>query len=238
MIHIAICDDEKVETDYLTSLVTTWGADNGHSVSITTFANAKAFLFAYPDMKKLDILLLDIQMGENAMDGMGVAKEIRKTNQDVHIIFITGFPDYMSEGYDVAALHYLMKPIKEPQFFALLNKAASTLDIKEAELVVQAPQGTTRIRHKDIIYIEAFAHYVQINTTTQVVETRANIGDLAAQLGANFGRCHRSYVIGYKHVNQITKTDILLDNGASIPLSRRMAKDINQGFIAHYKGDM
>ena len=234
MIHIAICDDEEVELDYLKSLVSAWGHDKG--VSITTFTSGEAFMFAYPDMPKLDILLLDIQMGEDKIDGMALAKTLRKTNEHLHIIFITGYPDFMAEGYDVQALHYLMKPIKEAQFLAVLDKASQ--GIKAPELIVHTAQGITKVLHKDIIYIEAFAHYVQITTTQGVLETRANIGDMATALGEGFVRAHRSYVVGYRHIQQITKTDIVLDGGATLPLSRRLAKEVNQGFIKFYRGDM
>ena len=236
MLHIAICDDEPVEIKYLTSLIQLWQANHPGPVQISTFENANQFLFAYEDMPSLHILLLDIQMGEGAMDGMGLARHLRQSNQDLQIIFITGYAGYMADGYDVSALHYLMKPVKDAQFFNLLDKAVGLLDVKDPELIVQTAQGPVRLFHKDIVMIEAFAHYVHITTPTQVVETRANIGDIVDSLGDSFVRCHRSYVVGLRHVKQIGKTDVVLDDGRLVPLSRRMQKDVQQGFISYYKG--
>ena len=235
MLYITMCDDEVVEIEYLTSLEKTWAAVKNIDVSITSFSSAENFLFAYEDMKKLDILLLDIQMGD--MDGMDLARELRKSNEDVQIIFITGFPDFMADGYDVSALHYLMKPVKEERLFAVLDKAAVGVDVQEAELLVQTADAAVKVAHRDILYIEAFAHYVQIFTKTGVLETRANIGDIAEALGDGFVRCHRSYVVGLRHVSHLTKTDVVLDSGQTVPLSRRMGKDVNQAFIKfHSKG--
>ena len=62
----------------------------------------------------------------------------------------------------------------------------------------------------------------------------AEISDMEAQLGDGFVRCHRSYIVGLRHVNRITKTDVVLDGGEAIPLSRRMYNEVNQAFIAYH----
>lgn len=75
----------------------------------------RSFLFRYADEKAWDILLQDIEMG--AMDGVQLAKKFRQTNQVMQLVFITGFPDFMTEGYEVFALHYLMKPVRKENTF-------------------------------------------------------------------------------------------------------------------------
>ncbi len=70
---------------------------------------------------KLDILLLDIEMG--AMDGVTLAKTLRKENDTLQIVFLTGYSDYISEGYEVAALHYLLKPVQKEKLFSVLYRA-------------------------------------------------------------------------------------------------------------------
>ena len=87
------------------------------------FPSAEQFLFHYADFPQYDLLLLDVEM--SAMDGVTMAKEVRKTNETVEIVFITGYTDYIAEGYDVGALHYLVKPLHREKFFAVLDKALS-----------------------------------------------------------------------------------------------------------------
>lgn len=112
---IAICDDSEIDRQYVLNLVQSWADKEKHELNIETFSSAENFLFYYAEQKDFDILLLDIEMGQ--MDGVSMAKQLRKENDTVQIVFITGYSDYIAEGYDVAALHYLMKPVKEEKLF-------------------------------------------------------------------------------------------------------------------------
>lgn len=234
MIHIAICDDERAEIAYITSLVHKWASARDIAVRLSDHESAESFLFACEDDPAPDILLLDIQMKK--MDGVQLARQIRRDNQAVQIVFITGYPDYIAQGYDVSALHYLMKPVNEDKLMEVLDKAAGRLKQAERTLLVQTPDTTAKVPVGDILYIEAFAHYVVIKTNTTSMETRANIGEIEKSVGNGFVRCHRSYLVGLNHVSHITKTDVILDNGAVIPLSRRLYTQTNLAFIQYHKG--
>ena len=123
--RIAICDDLATDRNYLSSLCEIWGSHNSYHIQISEFTSAENFLFHYAEKKDFDILLLDIEMG--AMDGVTMARKLRQDNQTVQIIFITGYADYISDGYEVDALHYLMKPIQEEKFFTVLDRAVTKL---------------------------------------------------------------------------------------------------------------
>lgn len=89
------------------------------------FSSAEAFIFHCVENKEYDVLLLYIEMGN--MDGVTLARQIRKSNKNVQIVFITGYSDYIAEGYDVEALHYLMKPLKDEKLFDVLDRAVNKL---------------------------------------------------------------------------------------------------------------
>lgn len=225
--RIALCDDEQLAREYLRLVLSKWAIDRDIAVEVLEYTSAEDFLC---DDSFPDIVLLDIQMGE--MDGMKLAGQIRKNNESAEIVFITGFPDYAFRGYDVAALNYLLKPVSEEQLVRVLDKAVEKLTEPDSCLLVQTFDSRLKIPFGKILYIESFAHNVQINMVTgESVETRANIGDLAGRLGTGFFRCHRSYVASLKYVYRINKTEIVLDGGKTIPLSRRLYKEANMAFI-------
>lgn len=234
MINIAICDDESVEIDYVSTLVHQWIAARAVDARLTAYENAESFLFAYEDDSAVDILLLDIQM--KGMDGVALARKIREGNEAVQIVFITGYPDFMSDGYDVSALHYLMKPVEKEKLLEVLDKALERLSRTQETLVIKTADGTVKVPLRDIQYIEAFAHYVMIQTQNAAIETRASIGEMEKAAGVTFARCHRSYVVGLRHISRVTRTDVILDTGKAIPLSRRLYAEINLAFIGYHKG--
>lgn len=233
-LRIAICDDETAETEYLTTLAREWATAGKVSADIVPYDSAEAFLFAYDADKAFDILLLDIQM--KSMDGVTLAKHLRAGGGQMQIIFITGLPDFIAEGYDVSALHYLMKPVGKERLFAVLDKAVGLLAKTDASVLVETENGQTRIFHRDIHCAEAFAHTTVLQTKAGDVEAKLSIGELEIMLGETFCRAHRSYLVGLRHIRQITKTDVVMDSGKVIPLARRRYTAINQAFIRYYKG--
>ena len=181
-----------------------------------------------------DIMLLDIQMG--GQDGVSLARELRAHSESMVIIFVTGMADFIHEGYDVSALHYLMKPVDEEKLFAVLSRAAKQVAKTEQFLLLPVDGETLRVLIGDIMYIESFAHCIEIGLTSDIITVKMPAYKLEQQLSEGFVRCHRSYLVGMKHINKITKADIVLDNGKAIPLSRRMYGAVNEAFMGYLAG--
>ena len=106
---IAICEDVSAQRDYITALLQDWASHNGHTLHVSPFPTAERFLSAYEDGFRPDLLLLDIEMP--GQSGMDLARRLRQIHDDTPIAFLTGYSDYMQEGYEVSALHYLLKPV-------------------------------------------------------------------------------------------------------------------------------
>lgn len=234
-LHIGICDDEPLAIDYLTRHLQSWATDRNIHLQISTFSSAEQFLFEYDENQNFDILLLDIQMG--TMNGMELAHRIRSFDSHVQLVFITALTDYLSDGYEVAALHYLLKPVNPEKLFAVMDRAMQQFHKTETYLLVTIDQTTKRIPVRDIIFAEVFAHYILITTSEETFELRETMSTLADKLGNSFVRPHRSYLVNLRYIHSITKTQILLDNRKTIPLSRYNYQKINQSFIDFYKNN-
>lgn len=228
----AICDDEGVQIQYLATILNAWADKNNYTVDILSFPSAEAFLFAYSEDKDFDLLLLDIEM--KGLNGVELAKRIRVQDARVQIIFITGYPDYMSEGYEVAAVHYLLKPVSGGKLEQVLDRAVKNLGGTEKYLMVRFDRQTEYIPYSRIRYIEAQLQYVVIYTHTKEYRMKASLSDIEKELDDSFFRCQRSYIINLGQVQKIKSNCVLLKSGETIPISRGMSGNISRAIIRHF----
>lgn len=227
--RVGICDDEQAQIEYMVSLVSAWSRQSGHSCEIRTFASAEAFLFAYEEDKVFDILLLDIEM--RTISGIDLAKRIRSDNNRVEIIFITSHFEFVCEGYEVDALHYLVKPIPEDKLFSVLSKAAGRLSVEPPSVILTCDGETIRLYETQILYVEAFRHYLSIHTRDQVYQIKENISSFEQKLSSGFFRTHRSYLVSLKSITRISRTSVCLGDVLELPLARGKYDAIHRAFI-------
>lgn len=232
--RITLCDDDPAQTALLEAHCRQWARQRGVSLSTACYHSAEAFLFAWEGDKTADALLLDIEMP--GVNGMELARRLRQEQEDLPIVFVTGYPDYMAEGYEVSALQYLLKPIQQEKLFACLDRALRAAKTSPP-LLVPCGEEVVRLRQEEILFLEAFAHTVQVVATGGTWTTAGGIGRWETQLDADsFVRPHRSYLVGLRHVRRIGRDDLTLDDGRTIPLSRRRWEAVNRAFIRYHGG--
>lgn len=227
--NISVIDDNTADTEYISALVAHWADVAGHTAHILTFPSAEAFLFQYEEEKEFDILLLDIEMGE--MNGVDLAKRIRLENDAVQIVFITGYPDFIAEGYEVDALHYLMKPVSYEKLYAVLQKAAAYLEKAEKRLRVTYDHSTELVPFSRILYVEAQKQYVLIHTFDETYRIKQSFSKIQEELNEFFYKCQRSFCVNLCHITRIKNSCVTLKNGEEIPISRGMAEKIGEEMI-------
>lgn len=225
---LAVCDDSDADRQYISGLVSKWAERTGHMVDLREFSSAESLLFAYSGENDFDMLLLDIEMG--GMDGVTVAKKIRSVNETIQIIFITGYSDYIAEGYDVAALHYLMKPVNGEKLFSVLNRAAEKLAKNEKVLNFELGGEMIRVPIYRIRYADVFGNYVTIHTPEKVT-VRMTLGELEKELDSRFFRVSRSVIVNLTVISRVTKSEIKLNDGESIPIPRGAYESVNRAII-------
>ena len=225
---IAICDDSAGDREYITALTRQWAERSGYLLKLSQFASAEHFLFEYSDKSDYDILLLDIEMGE--IDGVSLAKHLRRENETLQIIFVTGYSDYISEGYEVAALNYLMKPVKEDKLLAVLDRAADRLHKAERVLTLELGGEIVRVPLRRIRYIDVCLNYATVHAQKDYT-VKKPLGEIAAALDERFYRVGRSAIVNLTYVSRVTKTDIFLNDGVAVPLPRGAYEGINRAII-------
>ena len=228
---IAIVDDVLQDREYIAGLVYLWAQEKGHTVTLKTFPSSEAFLFAREESKKTEMLLLDIEMG--AMNGVELAKELRQVQKDtmLQLVFITGFPDFIAEGYEVDALHYLIKPVVPAKLFSVLDKAVTNLAKVEKHLRVTYDRRMDFIPLSKIYYIEAQRQYVLIHAEDGEYRMKTSLAETKGALDEYFFQCQRSVLVNLRYVAQVKNNCVILKNGIEVPIGRGMAEKVGKEII-------
>lgn len=227
--HIAVCDDEAEQAERLRSIAEAWAEKCGVTCRTDCFPSAEALLFAYADDADFDILLLDVEMKE--MSGIRLAKRLRADGCKAEIVFITSHFEFVTEGYEVDALHYLVKPVAAEKLCEVLTRAAERLAVEPPSVVIFCEGASRKLYESEILYAESFLHDLVIHTKTQEYRVKENISAFAGRLSADFFRVHRSYLVNLKAVLRISRSSVTLEGGAEIPLARGKYDEIHRAFI-------
>ena len=244
LLKTAVCEDNPTQAKNMRRLLSDWSRERGQAAVIQSYDSCEAFLWDWTQKMDFDLLLLDIDLG-GEINGMELARRIRQKDDEITIIFVTGLPEYMSQGYDVRACHFLVKPVEEAKLRSVLDRALETIGKREAYLLLDTETETEKIPLSRILYAEAFSHtaalYLAPESGEKAVcrEIKMCLGDLAELLPrVGFFRCHRSYLVHLPYIRRIDRTQAFLDYGAVIPVSRGKREELYQAFLEHYRGPL
>lgn len=228
--RIAVVDDDSVGAGYIASIVADWAHQRGDIAKTEIFQSAEAFLFSYAENKTYEILLLDIELGRGRADGVSLAKRIRAEGDAAQIIFVTGYSDYIAEGYEVSALHYLMKPVGKVKLFEVLDRAAAQIERAGRSIYVEAGGEAAVIPLDEIRYLEVRHNYVTIHSGCEYT-VKKTLSELERELAPVFFRVGRSYIINLTCVRKVSKSEIELFDGSRIPLPRGIYEPLCRAII-------
>ena len=215
---IAVCDDEWASSRQLSTYLEQYEKDTGESFSTFYFSSGEELLERMP--RDTQILFLDIQMG--GMTGIQAARRLREAGRELFLFFVTSHISFALEGYDVHAYAFLKKPVAYPEFAQNLTDALRQLD-KSASAVLRLRSGPdTAIIHCDeIVYAEVYNHMTTLVLDGGETQYAFSLGEIEEQIGRHgFFRVHKSYLVNMKKVARIGQSDVIMKNGASVPLSR------------------
>ena len=223
MINIGICEDElhyRVNIkDMLGDILSTYSIN----YKIYEFSSGEELLSNYP--KDLDILIMDIQM--KIINGMDTARKIREFDQNLEIIFMTSFSEFMQEGYEVKAYRYILKPISERKISRnILPCINEIMKKKNNYLTINVKNYVYRIKIDSIVYIETDRPNILIYTNDNKYTTKMSISKIDKILREHgFFRCHNSYIVNLKLVESMNSNTLKIGE-KYIPISKYRVKEL------------
>ncbi len=230
--RIAVCDDDDIMRENLCSLCSDILTDDSIEYRIEPFRSA-CELEKRLDTEScpFDLLILDIQM--DGMTGMELARSLREKGNRVSIIFVTACEDYLSEGYGVQPIHFLLKPVRREALASAIHTDLK-LNYIPKTVVVHIGNKLVHLVLSDVQYIESYNHSIVIHQSTGNSTYYFSLSDFEKQLPmGQFARCHNSYLVNLEEVREIGRTELTLQNGETLPIGRAYYKTFQNAFVRY-----
>lgn len=230
-LKILILEDQQAEAQHLKSCLDKWSLQTNCELEISQYCSGEDFFkennkTTYPSFS---VFFLDIRMKE--MNGLDVAKKLRKEGYDGPIIFLTAFREYVFHGYEVRAMNYLLKPVKEEPLFLCLDEI--TKNLYGNSYLYRNKQEIISIPYKDILSFSSSMHYVDILTVSEHFCQYTTLNNIIEYLPKEFIRTHKSCIVNMAHIYKISGSTIMLSNHMTTQIGRSHMKNVIAAFAAY-----
>ena len=220
MLRIGICDDSAdARVALRAALERALERRRSAGASFFEFSSGEGILrWMENHAGELDLVFLDIEMGE--VDGMETARRLREADEGLLLVFVTGYTDYVFDGYSVGALGYLMKPPKPDQLDGVLDRAAEAR-LREGDQAFLCRSGETlyRIPKKTILYFASDRRQVTCVSAARTYTFYGKLDDVERDVGESFVRVHQRYLVRTAAVERMEGSQVFV-GGEALPVSR------------------
>ncbi len=231
--RIAICDDEINFLQELSLLLKTYNDESGCGLEYKIFTNPLELISQMEKGSHYDVILLDICMP--GINGIQCAKDIRMYDNFVKIIFLTSSAEYAVESYSVKAHDYILKPVQKEKLFSILRQIERETKKKEQTIfVLKSKMGITKISLTKLEYCEVINRKVVFHMSNgEELECGLRMNELEEKLMVFgcFMRPHRSFLVNMEFIQIISTHNIVMENGAQIPVPREKYAAIKQAYM-------
>ena len=238
---VAICEDDRQQVEIVHCLIDKYSSLRpGLELSHHDFLSADKLLKSLEGGQTFDLYLLDILMPD--VNGIELANEIRRRGVESPIVFLTSSADYALDAFNVSAMQYLLKPIKEDALFSTLDKTIALLATKSKEekmLMVFMSDKTVRIPYSSIVCIENVNRTVLVYLTdgTQLYSKtfRGSFESAVEPLldDVRFLQVHKSYILNLNHVEELADCSFIMSDGMTIRVPRYKFADMKNRYFAY-----
>lgn len=182
---------------------------------------------------KVDLLFMDIEMPK--MSGVEFFKHLV---QPPPVIFITAYPQYALDGFEVNALDYLLKPVSFERFFKAALKAKDFYEIRQSNLApandyffIKADNKLVRISYDELLFVEALQNYVSIQTASKKYICYLTFKAVEDYLPSNrFVKTHKSFIVAADKITGIDGNDISIGQ-YHVPISRNLKEEVMEKLV-------
>lgn len=234
--NILICEDEHYWSNALKEAISKWAVEKKVEIYCAEFSSPQQVIHHLKMHTDVDVLFLDISLGEEVIDGMSLAKRLRKTGNTIPIIFVTIDSFRAADGYLVEAMGFLSKPMDGNRLSLFLDRILKRQ--KQRKMIQIMSNGhMISMYQSDIVYVEIIDHIVTYHTTQDTFQSRSTLSTVLMGLDQDsFIQIHRSYLVFMDRIESIKTTYpysvtlIKNDEVIELPVSRKYITDLLEAY--------
>lgn len=213
MLRIAICDDEQILLNELEMFIDNYLNKIFVEHSIEIFYDGVTLEKVYDEGNRFDILYLDIAM--SIMNGIEVAKSIRKIDRNVILIYVSSYESYFMQLFEVEPFRFIKKPIQKKEVHNITQQAYERVIEKDVYFTYKYNKIIGKILLKNIKYFESTGRIIYIHNLSETLKYYGRLDDVEWRLKDSkipFLRIHKSYYVNFLYIDQITFSKVILSD--------------------------
>ena len=227
---MVVFDDDAKQAQNLLEQVTSLPQSQAYvAEAITDILELRSRLSACT----VDILLMDIRIEGNPIDGIEAVRRFSPPHSPVQTIFVTGFDTYHSSAYRAKPVWFLMKPVKQEELEEAVDAALANLeDRADRTFLVRTATSERAISPVALRYVESNKRTLSFHMGDKTINSTGKLSDVMGQLPGYFVQCHKSFAVNMGFVEELGKTEIVLTTGERVPVSQRRYAEVRSAFLA------
>ena len=227
MINIGICDDEIIIAAQMENMILDISAREKKPVNVDVFYSGNTLEKEILRGTYYDLLYLDIHMQNG--DGITAAKNIRKIDENVLLIFVSGYDKYALELFRLDVFEFLKKPIQNKIFNDVFLRAAKKIGEKSYYFVFHYRGFEFKVPYMDIMYFESNGRKIMVHMKNGEIESfNGKLSDIEESIFSGkvpFLRIHQSYLVNYHHIKSRNKSEVRMIDGTILSISEDRQKE-------------
>ena len=238
---VAVCDDDQTQIDILKNNLIRYSIDTDIDFFIDEYISGELLIEKYKSLKSpYDIIFLDMEMPD--IKGLDVAAAIRELpDRNVSIAFVTSYPEYMQDSFDVQASQYIIKPVVYEQLAKKLDIILKCINASYTNIKVISEKSGERVLYlDDVICIETEkSSKLLVTTISETFLITAKLSDLAKELSdKDFISVHRTCLANMKYFRKFNSDSLEFTSGKTVNLSRRRLPEVKELFSKYVSRKM
>lgn len=221
MIKIGMCDDEVNSIQSIAKIIESEIVKCDFDAEIAIITDNQDKIYDLIKVKKLDVLILDVDFKNSGKNGIDFAHELRKINKDFYLVFLSAFQKYMHISFVNKTFDFLVKPIHPSVISDFVSRLKEEFD--QDKKIFMHINKSLSIRADDILYIEKQGNKANIYTSNKTYEMIGSLNYILDLLPRSFKKCHRSYVVNENKIISVDKKNncLNLENNKICPMNNQ-----------------